>query len=201
MGARIVLFDLGNVLVHWEPARLYRMVMPHDDAQCFVDEICTLAWHTEHDRGVPMDENIAKLSAEHPDKAEFIALWKTRWLDMFHGYIPGAPDIHAELKQRGVPLFALTNMPAEMWPTTSEAFPVIADFEDVIVSGEEKLVKPNPRIFELALNRMGGPRPNEVFFIDDSAKNIHAAADLGFRTHLFDGAPGLRAALEREGLL
>lgn len=200
--ARIVLFDLGNVVVDWQPIYLYRQLFPTEaDARRFCDTVCTLDWHLAHDRGVSMADNAAALIAKYPEYEAEIRAWDTRWLDMFGGYIDGVPAIMARLEQARIPLYGLSNIPAEVTARTFDAFPMIKLLRDVVVSGAEKVVKPDPRIYEITLARMGDPDPAEVFFIDDSQRNIDAAAQLGFRTHRFTTAAALEQALQADGLL
>ncbi|WP_084396373.1 HAD-IA family hydrolase [Henriciella aquimarina] len=202
MAERIVLFDLGNVVVDWKPVRLYRQIFPtEEEARRFCDEVCTLAWHVEHDRGVPMAENAARLKAEYPHHAAEIDAWRTRWFDMFDGYVTGTDALIEALDAAGHPLYGLSNMPAEVWPETLERFPVLGRLRDVVVSGEEGVVKPDPAIYEIALKRMGHPDPGDVFFIDDSLKNVEAARALGLDTHHFQGADDLEKALAARGFL
>lgn len=202
MAPRIVLFDLGNVIVDWEPARLYRRRFGDaDKAAWFCREICTLEWHTAHDRGVPMEANMAPLIARNPDLETHIRAWKSEWLDMFHGYVPGMPALVGALEEARIPLFGLSNLPAEVAGQTFDAFPMIRVLRDVVVSGAEGVVKPDPRIYEIALNRMGDPDPADVLFIDDRTDNIEAAQALGLRGHVFDGTDGLRGRLNAEGFL
>ncbi len=158
-----------------------------------------MEWHNAHDRGVPMDENIAALTALHPHHAAAIAAWKTGWLDMFGGYVPGMAVLLARLEDAGVPLYALSNMPAEKMEETSRAFPLLLIFRDTIVSGVEGFVKPDRRIYEIALERMGVDAA-KVFFTDDRAENVIAARQIGMTAHLFEGAPGLITALENAGI-
>ena len=202
MAVRIALFDLGRVVLDWEPARLYTRILP-DPAECarFLSEICTLAWHTRHDAGVSFADNAASLIAQYPDYEAEIHAWGARWLEMFDGYIDGTPALIERLEARGVPLYALSNMPAEVWPTMLAEFPLLTRFRHTVVSGEIGLVKPDPAIYAHTLKMLGDPAPSDVFFIDDSEKNIAAADALGFRTHLFRSAGGLEAALIAEGLL
>ena len=122
-------------------------------------------------------------------------------MDMFNGCIAGSERLVENLAGSGRPLYALSNMPAEIWPEVRAAFPVLSRFRQVVVSGEVKLVKPDPKIFHYTLSQMGGASPDDVLFIDDSAKNVATADALGFRTHLFRGAAGLERALILEGLL
>ena len=189
MSARIVLFDLGNVVVDWQPIRLYREYFDTEAAAAaFVRDVCNMAWHVHHDRGVSMADNAEPLIAKYPEFETQIKAWRTRWLDMFEGYVPGTPVIMARLEEAGVPLYGLSNIPAEVADETFDAFPMIHILRDVVVSGAEHFVKPDPKIYQIALERMGHPDPSEVFFIDDSQKNIDAASKLGFRTHHFQGA-------------
>lgn len=202
MTARIALFDLGRVVLDWEPARLYSRLLPNaEERGRFLSEICTMAWHTRHDAGVSFADNAPPLIAQHPEYEAEIRAWGRCWMEMFDGYIDGTPDLIARLGARGVPLYALTNMPSETWPLMQQHFPVVNQFADVVVSGDIGLVKPDPAIFRHTLGVLGQPAASEVFFIDDSEKNIAAADALGFRTHLFRSAGGLEAALLAEGLL
>jgi len=200
--ARIVLFDLGNVVVDWEPMRLYRQLFDSEAAAArFCREVCTLDWHLAHDLGTPMAENRKPLIARYPEHAAAITAWETRWLDMFHGYVPGVPALIARLEERRVPLYGLSNIPAEKADETFDAFPIIRVLRDVVVSGAEGIAKPDPRIYEVALTRMGRPDPADVLFIDDRLDNIEAAGALGARGHHFRDAAGLETALEAAGLL
>lgn len=198
----IVLFDLGNVVVDWEPQRLYRRRFGSaEKADWFCANICTMAWHTLHDAGASFDDTIPALQDKHPEHADHIAAWRDEWLEMFHGYVPGTPQLIAELEAAGVPLYGLSNLPADVAQTTFDAFPIIKVLRDVVVSGVEGTLKPQRRIYEIALARMGDPDPESVFFIDDRAENIEAAQAIGMDGHVFDGAGGLRQALIAKGLL
>lgn len=202
MAADSVLFDLGNVVVDWDPLRLYRQMFDTEaDARRFCDEICTLDWHLAHDLGKPMAENRAPLLAAYPQFEAQILAWETRWLEMFHGYVPGVPALIARLEERRVPLYGLSNIPAEKAGETFDAFPVIRILRDVVVSGEERIVKPDRAIYDIAHRRMGRPDPSRVLFVDDRENNIDAARDFGFQAHHFSGADGLEAELNAHGLL
>ena len=202
MTAQIVLFDLGNVVVDWQPIILYRQYFDTEaEAQAFCRDVCNMAWHVNHDRGVPMADNAAPLIAQYPQFEQQIKAWRTRWLDMFVGYVTGTPQIMVRLEEARIPLYGLSNIPDEVAQETFDAFPMIKILRDVIVSGAEKVVKPHREIYDIALSRMGHPDPATVLFIDDSLPNIEAAKALGFRTHHFKDAAGLEAALILEGLL
>ncbi|GGD07869.1 HAD family hydrolase [Aquisalinus flavus] len=200
--ASIALFDLGNVLLDWDPVRLYTELMgSREQAEEFCATVTTMDWHKQHDRGVPMAENARRLIEKHPEHAELIHAWRIDWLDMFDGYVDGVDDIVRALKVAGVPLYALSNMPAEVWPEMREEFPVLTDFRDVIISAKEKMIKPDPRIYAIALERMGNPDPAEVLFIDDRQDNVDAAIAAGMKAVHFTDAAALRAALGEAGLL
>ena len=202
MTARIALFDLGRVVLDWEPARLYSRILPDDaERDSFLANVCTMDWHMQHDAGVSFADNAPPLIAQYPRYEEAIRAWGGRWMEMFDGYVEGTPELIGRLETRGVPLYALSNMPSETWPLMQQHFPLVNRFAHVVVSGDLGLVKPNPAIFAHTLDKMGGAAPEDVFFIDDSARNIEAADALGFRTHLFEGAAGLERALRAEGLL
>ena len=202
MAARIVLFDLGKVVLDWDPARLYSKIFnTPQERDAFLSDICTMSWHTRHDAGVGFAENAEELIREHPEYEAEIRAWGGRWMEMFDGYVEGTSDLIARLDARDVPLFALTNMPSETWPLMVQHFPLVETFRHVFVSGDLEMVKPDPAIYQHVLQRVGAVAPSDVFFIDDSAKNIEAANALGICTHHFSGVAGLEAALVAEGLL
>ncbi|KJS25655.1 MAG: HAD family hydrolase [Hyphomonadaceae bacterium BRH_c29] len=202
MAGLIALFDLGRVVLDWEPARLFSRLLPDaEERDRFLSDICSMAWHTRHDAGVSFADNALPLIAQFPEYETEIRAWGGRWMEMFDGYIQGTPALIERLEARNVPLYALSNMPSETWPMMLEHFPLLTRFRHTVVSGDIGLVKPDPAIFAHTLRMLGDPAPSDVFFIDDSEKNILAANALGFRTHLFRSAEGLEAALVAEGLL
>jgi len=202
MAGLIALFDLGRVVLDWEPARLFSRLLPDaEERDRFLSDICTMEWHTRHDAGVSFADNALPLIAKFPEYETEIRAWGGRWMEMFDGYIDGTPALIERLEARNVPLYALSNMPSETWPMMLEHFPLLKRFRHTVVSGDIGLVKPDPAIFAHTLRMLGDPAPSDVFFIDDSEKNIIAANALGFRTHLFRCAEGLEAALVAEGLL
>ena len=202
MSVRFALFDLGRVVLDWEPSRLYSKIFKTtEERDWFLANVCTMAWHVRHDAGETFAETRPSLIAKYPKYEAEIRAWGDRWDEMFDGYIDGTPEILDRLAAKSVPLYALTNMSSETYPRHREHFPKLKMFIDTVVSGDEKLVKPDPAIYRLTLQRMGSPEPGDVIFIDDSAKNIAAAAALGFETHLFEGAAGLEKRLFEIGLL
>ncbi|MEM5515600.1 HAD family phosphatase [Henriciella sp. AS95] len=200
--ARIILFDLGNVVVDWKPVRLYRKIFDTEaEAEAFCNDVCTMAWHVEHDRGRSFADGARELKSRYPQYSDEIDAWHGRWFEMFDGYESGVPALMARLEEAGHPLYGLSNMSAEVYEETRERFPMIKLLRDVVVSGEEGLIKPDPAIYDISFKRTGARHPSEVFFIDDSLKNIQAARNFGFRTHHFQGAEGLEKALIDEGFL
>ena len=203
MTVSIALFDLGRVVLDWEPSRLYDKIFDTAEARDrFLGTVCTMAWHMRHDAGVSFADNAATLIADHPQYENEIRAWGGRWMEMFDGYIDGTPDLIERLHARKVPLYALTNMPSETWPLMQRHFgPVLGRFRRVVVSGDLGMVKPDAAIYRHTLEAIGNPDPACVLFIDDSAANIAAADALGFATHHFIGAAGLEATLAHHGLV
>lgn len=198
---RGVLWDVGNVIVGWSPRRLYDQIFK-EPAACdrFLSSVCTLDWHLEHDRGVSFADNAASLIALYPEHEREIRLWGDRFIDMVGPVIRESEAAILALAARGVPQFGLTNMPSEAWPAVTTLSPAFACFRDTVVSGDERLVKPDPAIFRLAAER-AGMAPQELLFIDDSAANIASAASLGFHVHRFEDPAHLFPVLVGHGLL
>jgi 2-haloacid dehalogenase len=195
-----VVFDLGGVLIDWDPRHLYRHLIPDEaEMERFLREVVSAEWNLEHDRGRPFAEGVALLKREHPDQAGLIEAFRERWPETLGGAIEGTVEILAELRTSGIRLLALTNWSAETWPIGRARFPFLAWFEAVIVSGEERLVKPDPAIFRILVDRHGLD-PATTVFVDDLARNVEAAASLGFRTILFTTPAALRRDLRAEGL-
>ena len=202
MGVDAVVFDVGNVLYHWEPRFLYERLIEDDRAlDAFLRDVVTHEWHFQHDAGRPFAETSAELIAEHPEHADLIRLWAPRFADSVSGMVDGMADIIRDLDAHGVPLFAITNFSGEFWPPFRAREAAIFDrFRDIVVSGDEKMVKPDPAIYHLALDRFG-LKPGQAIFIDDRQDNVQAAEAVGMAGHLFTGATKLRAELERRRLL
>ncbi len=199
---RAVIFDVGRVLVDWEIRFLYERLIPEGEAlDAFVRDIVTPEWHFQHDMGRPFAETSAELSAQYPQHAELIAQFGPRFNETNAAAIPGMPELLAELDSAGVPLFAITNFSGEFFPPFRIKYPEMFDrFRDIVVSGDEKMMKPDAAIYRLALDRFGLTAAESVF-IDDNADNIAGAAALGIHAILFTGEPALRAELVALGLL
>jgi 2-haloacid dehalogenase len=201
-GIAAVIFDVGKVLYHWEPRLLYERLIDDDRAlDAFLRDVVTMDWHVQHDMGRPFAETSAELIARHPEHEPLIRLWGERFIDSVQPAVSGMPELVRDLHQRGVPLYALTNFSAEFWtPFHAREAALFAHFRDILVSGAEKLVKPDLAIYRLALDRFG-LSAEETLFIDDREENIVAAQALGIHGHLFRDAPTLRHDLAARGLL
>ena len=202
MSPHAVIFDVGNVLFPWNPRSLYERLIDDDRAlDAFLAEVLTMEWHAELDRGRPFAEASAELAAAHPEHADLIAAWGPRFNETLGPPLPGMAELLAELDSRGHPLFAITNFSGEFFRAFAPLHPdIFGRFRDIVVSGDEGLLKPDPAIYALALRRFGLQGPGAVF-IDDSLANVAAAADAGIRALHFTGAEPLRAALGELGLL
>lgn len=197
-----VIFDVGQVLYHWEPRLLYERLIGDDQAlDAFLRDVVSMEWHFQHDLGRPFAETSAELIARHPEHEALIRLWGERFIDSVQPAVAGMAELVGELRERGVALYGLTNFSAEFWePFHAREARFFAHFHDILVSGAEGLVKPDPAIYHLALSRFG-LRAEEAFFIDDREENVAAARALGIRSHLFRDAATLRRDLAAHSLL
>jgi 2-haloacid dehalogenase len=201
MAVDTVVFDVGNVLIQWDPRHLYRQLLPNDAAvEKFLAEVCTGAWNIEQDRGRTWEDAIAERTALFPQHAALIRAFSDRWQEMVPGEVPGSAAIVEALRARGVPLYAITNFSAEKYAETLTRFPILGRFRDVVVSAHERLIKPDPAIYRLLLDRHG-LSAGQCLFVDDSPTNVRGAEAAGMRAHLFGDAAGLRAELGGLGLL
>ena len=200
MAVEAVVFDIGNVLVAWRPEAFYDAeIGPGRRARLF-SEVPLAAMNESVDLGRPLGDAVAELAARHPDWAAEIAFWDSRWLEMFAPVIPGSVAALRALKAKGVPVFALTNFGNETLARADAAYPFLTDFDARFVSGELRLMKPDPAIYA-ALEAGTGIAPDRLLFADDRAENVAAAAARGWRAHLFEGAAGWADRLVAEGLL
>lgn len=203
MDARIeaVVFDVGKVLVEWDLREIYRDLIPDPaERDWFVANVVTPEWHFQHDAGRPLAEIVPERIAEFPEHAALIRRYATHFNDSIPGPVPGTMELAEALAEAGVPLYGITNFGAEFWPAFRPNWPVFRHFRDVVVSGTEKLVKPDPAIYALAASRFGHA-PQAMLFIDDNAANIASARDCGWQAHHFIDAPTLAADLVARGLL
>jgi 2-haloacid dehalogenase len=198
---RAVVFDLGGVLLDWNPRYLYRKLFDDEaEMERFLAEVCTMEWHHAHDLGAPPEQTIPPLIEAHPEYADMIRAWPQRSEEMLAGAIDDSVEILRELKGAGVPCYALTNMERETYPGRRERYPFLRWFDGTVVSGFEGVAKPDPLVFELLLHRFD-LTPELTLFIDDSPKNVAAARRAGLRAVEFESPACLREQLEEAGLL
>ena len=197
-----VIFDVGNVLYGWDPdSFLVRQIADDAERLRFIEDTDLYSWHDTLDGGRDFASAAAELSETFPAYAEHIAAWGSRFGVTIRDPVPGVHAIVEALDARGVPLFAITNFSADFWaPFQAREADFFRRFRDIVVSGEEKLLKPDPAIYYLALDRFG-LKPAEALFIDDRAINVEGALAVGMKAHLFTTAEDLRARLATEGLL
>jgi 2-haloacid dehalogenase len=201
VAVKAAVFDLGGVLIDWDPRYLYRKLLADEgEVEEFLATVCTPEWNAEQDRGRPFAEGVAELVERHPAHAAAIAAFHERWPEMLGGDIPGAVELLAELRATGLPLYALTNWSAETFVVARERFAFLDWFDGLLVSGEERIIKPDPAIFELLLDRFGLD-PGSTFYVDDSPANVAAAAALGLDAVRFTGPGRLRRDLAARRLL
>ena len=196
-----VVFDIGRVLVQWSIRNLYAQVID-DPARLdwFLTHVVTEQWNFEHDAGKPLAQLVAERSALFPDEAGLIALYPERWMDTIPGPIRGTAALVEALSARGTLLYAITNFGAETWAMFRPHYPVLDHFRDIVISGRERIVKPDPAIYALAQSRFGHD-PDRMLFIDDSLPNVTSARACGWNAHHFQDAATLETELVSWGLL
>lgn len=195
-----VIFDLGGVVLRWEPERAFEQVMPAGDVAAFLQLIEFSSWNRRNDGGHSFEAAEAELIERFPDDAEAIRAYRAHFPHALTGMVPGTSAVIAELGQAGVGLTALTNWSGETFPHARERFGILRRFTDILVSGDENLLKPDPAIFALACER-SGLDPARTVFVDDGLANVAAATEFGLTGLAFTDAETLRADLVRIGLL
>ena len=199
---KAVVFDVGKVLVEWDLRHLFaKLIADGQELEWFVTTVVTPEWHFQHDAGRDLDEMVEERCGEYPDHAPLIRAYAARFNESIPGPVPGSLELLAALGAAGVPLFALTNFGDVLWDRFRPTMPQFAVFRDILVSGVEKLAKPDPAIYRLAEARFGFAGP-DVLFIDDRDDNVDAAASsCGWQVHHFTGAARLEADLRVRGLI
>lgn len=196
-----VVFDVGKVLIEWDMRLLFDKLIPEPERLDWVmANVITHEWHFEHDAGRELAEMVAARKVQFPGHDDLLDAYATRFSETMPGNVPGTHEIVRELSARDVPLYAITNFASPFWRDYRASEELFDLFIDIVVSGDEKIVKPDRRIFDLAARRFGR-RPEAMLFIDDNAGNIAAACDLGWQVHHFVEAGALRADLQVRGLL
>lgn len=200
-GVDVVVFDLGGVLIDWDPRYLYReLIADADEAERFLAEVCTPAWNDRCDRGLTLAEATAALAGQRPDHAALIAAYHQRWPEMVRGEFPGTVAVLAELRAAGVRCYALSNMPPEALPVIHERFAFLDWFHGRVYSCEERVAKPDPAMFERCTQRFDLD-PGRVLFVDDNPANVAAAHAAGWSAVRFSEPAALRVVLVELGLL
>jgi 2-haloacid dehalogenase len=199
---KTVIFDLGAVLIDWNPDYLYKKLFASDDERkWFYQHICTPDWNEEQDAGRPLDVATEMLVSEHPANEKMIRAYYTRWEEMLNGPIDGTVEILKELKEKEqYQLLALTNWSAETFPIALGKYDFLHWFHGRVVSGEEKTRKPFVDIYKILLNRYK-INPQEAVFVDDNMRNLIPAAELGIKTIHFTSSIGFRKELVALGIL
>ncbi len=196
-----VVFDIGRVLFEWDLRHLFaKLIAEPDELEWFVTHVVSEEWHFQHDAGRDLAEMVAERSAEFPAQAHLIRAYAARFNETVPGPVPGSLELVEALHLRGVPLYAITNFGASFWPGFRAEQPIFKRFRDIVVSGFEKIAKPDPRIYALAAERFGYA-PSAMLFIDDNAANIAAAGACGWQVHHFTGAKRLAEALRGAELI
>jgi 2-haloacid dehalogenase len=200
--AKSVVFDLGGVLVDWDPRYLLREVMAgrEDEMEWLLADVLNREWNLARDGGDSWSDAMAALVERHPEYEDVFRVYDERWPEMLGGDRPDTVAVLAELRDADVPLFALTNWSAEKFPHAEERFEWLDWFDGIIVSGRVRIAKPDPAIYQLLLETFG-LEPAETFFTDDHEPNVVAARTLGIEAHLFTTAATLRRDLVAAGYL
>ena len=198
----VVVFDIGGVLIDWNPRHLYRKLFPGDEPamEHFLANVCTHEWNRSQDAGRSFAEGARLLKLQHSDKAELIDAYGARFDEMMPGPIAGTVEIVAELRERGTPLYVLSNFSAETFPRALERFDFLRWFRGMVISGKVGIIKPDPRIYEVMLARFAID-PHRAVYIDDVAANAEAARPFGIHGIHFTTPDALRAELRRLQLL
>lgn len=195
-----VVFDVGNVLLRWDARLIYRSLIPDAERlDWFMQNICTMAWNLEQDRGRSWEEAVALLVAQHPEWESEIRAFDERWHDSVPHAIADSVAVLEELKARDEKVYAITNFSQEKWAECLIRFPFLQRFDGVVVSAQERLLKPDPAIYQVLLGRYG-LAAGDCIFVDDSEKNVVAARDIGMQAVHFVEPIDLRAALRGLGV-
>jgi 2-haloacid dehalogenase len=198
----VAIFDLGGVVIDWNPRYLYRKLFDGNETamEHFLATVCTPAWNELQDGGRTFADACASLKATHPWETDLIDAWFRRYDEMLGGEIPGTAEILTEMRSRGISLYALSNWSAETFPIALRRFECLKCFQGVLLSGEVRLLKPDRRIFEVFLKTFAID-PARAIYIDDRSVNVDVAASFGMHGIRFTDSRSLRAELMREGSL
>lgn len=195
-----IVFDFGGVLIDWNPRYLYRDYFRNDvEMEYFLSHICTGEWNAEQDRGRPFDAAVQMLTEQYPQYEEPIRMFRDGWEYMLKGEFPKSVELLKHLKVAGYRIYGLTNWSAETFPIAYSKYDFLHSFDGIVVSGEEKLIKPDPRIYRVLLERYA-LIPEETLFLDDNLVNVETARQLGIRAILFDNIENVMRQLGENGI-
>lgn len=196
-----IIFDLGGVLIDWNPSHLYKKIFASaEEMEWFLTTVCPPDWNAKQDAGRPFAEGIAEAKAKYPKYAPQIDAYFLRWEEMLSGPIKGTVQILRELKAKNYRVFALSNWSAETFPIARKKFDFLSLLDGVVLSGEEKMNKPEPEIYRRLLSRYQ-LRADNCVFTDDNKDNVSAAKALGIDSILFTGPEQLRLELIKRAIL
>lgn len=194
-----IVFDFGNVFISWNPRWIFEQIVPGNELDSFMQTVYRDEWNNNLDSGLTFAENEQVLWAKYPQYKEYITFFNQHWCDSLTDENPESVALLAEVQQAGYATYGLSNWSAETFPTTMEAHPFFKTLTGIVLSGIEKVCKPDLRIYQILLERYG-LRPEECVFIDDRQENLDTARELGFETVLFRTAKQVRAELKRMGV-
>jgi 2-haloacid dehalogenase len=196
---RVAVLDIGGVLIAWDPRNLFgKLFADKAEMEHFLSSVCTPEWNHRQDEGRPLAEAISTLTSEWPHYADMIAAYYGRWTEMIGGVIQDSVQILADLCEHHRPVYALTNWSSETFPWALDHFPFLSWFDGIVVSGDERVAKPDPGLYQILLDRYG-LQPADVFFTDDRLENVEAARQSGWDAVVFESPHQLRSELGQRG--
>jgi 2-haloacid dehalogenase len=201
MSPNTIIFDLGGVLIEWNPRYLYRKLFDDEAAmEAFLSTVCTPEWNVRLDAGRPFGEAVTELVERHPEQEALIRAYHERWEEMVPHAIEGTVEILADVRAAGYRVAALSNWSAETYPLMRQRFDFLGWFDRIVLSGDERCIKPDPQIYHILLDRLAQPA-HECLFIDDSEKNVVAAHQMGIHAIHFHSPEALRVQLQEMGVI
>lgn len=196
-----IVFDFGGVLIDWNPRYLYNQLFENkDDMEYFLSEVCNDYWNLQQDAGRPINEATKLLVLQHPQYEEMIRAYYGRWEEMLNGQIKENVDILYKIDKTKYNIYGLTNWSGETFPIAYSKYPFFKEFKGIVVSGDEKMIKPNKDIFYLLLIRYG-LKAEDSLFIDDNINNVKTAKDIGFHTLHYSATVNLEQQFKNLGIL
>lgn len=200
MTIKAVVFDIGNVLIEWNPERVYDAVIGPAERERLFERISLHKMNDAIDRGAPFQETVYETAEQYPEDSALVRLWHDRWADMASPEITGSVVLLRALRAKGVPVFVLSNIGVETYDIACKRYPFLREFDQFFISGAMEVIKPEPAIYA-GVEKESGIAPESLLFADDRADNIAAAAARGWATHLFTGPSGWAQTLVDHGVL